>query len=83
MYWFVNDEVENNFGNCWGNFNMCWFIFYFFVVFGCVINYNDLMFLIYVVDFEDKKGIFFDENVKFIVLLLLNKEILMFWLIFM
>lgn len=62
---------------------MCWFIFYFFVVFGCVINYNDLMFLIYVVDFEDKKGIFFDENVKFIVLLLLNKEILMFWLIFM
>lgn len=57
---------------------MCWFIFYFFVVFGCVINYNDLMFLIYVVDFEDKKGIFFDENVKFIVLLLLNKEILMF-----
>lgn len=57
---------------------MCWFIFYFFVVFGCVINYNDLMLLIYVVDFEDKKGIFFDENVKFIVLLLLNKEILMF-----
>lgn len=57
---------------------MCRFISHFFFVFGRATNYNDLMLLIYAVDFEDKKVIFLDENVKFIVLLLLNKETSMF-----
>ena len=34
-------------------------------------NYNDLMLLIYAVEFEDKKGVFLDKNVGLIVSLLL------------
>ena len=34
-------------------------------------NYNDLMLLIYAVEFEDKKGVFLDKNVGLVVSLLL------------